>query len=196
MGVLHHTPDCEKAVKVSAPVSKTRRHPRGLALQRLQQVVSLQRPVPQDYGTEFRPAFSIISFAWPCLFFIGLTADYARFLLWADPSRHSSSRLSGQLSSGSGIRVLDTLDWYSPKYQSKHTYEQVFRWFESCGLEALNVGEVSVGVRGRKPLGEHRKENFFRFDLEMEEPRAPAAFVQRLAVARRKRAPSEVAGHR
>jgi hypothetical protein len=48
-------------------------------------------------------------------------------------------------------RILDTLDWYSPKYQSKHTYEQVFRWFENCGLEALTVANISIGVRGRKP---------------------------------------------
>jgi hypothetical protein len=48
-------------------------------------------------------------------------------------------------------RLLDTFDWYSPKYQSKHTYEQVFRWFESCGLKDLHVGDVPVAVRGRKP---------------------------------------------
>lgn len=48
-------------------------------------------------------------------------------------------------------RVLDTFDWYSPKYQSKHTYEEVFRWFESCGLEDLHVVEVPIAVRGRKP---------------------------------------------
>ena len=50
------------------------------------------------------------------------------------------------------IRILDTFDWYSPKYQSKHTYEQVFRWFESCGLVDLTVGNNSIGVRGRKPV--------------------------------------------
>jgi hypothetical protein len=50
------------------------------------------------------------------------------------------------------IRVLDTLDWYSPKYQSKHTYEQVFQWFESCGLQGLGIGTMPVGVRGRKPI--------------------------------------------
>jgi len=50
------------------------------------------------------------------------------------------------------VRVLDTLDWYSPKYQSKHTYEQVFRWLESCGLEALNIGDIPIGVTGRKPM--------------------------------------------
>lgn len=48
-------------------------------------------------------------------------------------------------------RVLDTLDWYSPKYQSKHTYEQVFRWFESCGIGDLIVGEIRTDVIGRKP---------------------------------------------
>ena len=50
------------------------------------------------------------------------------------------------------VRMLDTFDWYSPKYQSKHTYEQVFRWFESCGLDSLSVADLSIGVRGTKPL--------------------------------------------
>lgn len=54
-------------------------------------------------------------------------------------------------------RLLDTLDWYSPEYQSKHTYEEVFRWYESCGLEALTVGELTLGMRGRKPLGTPRE---------------------------------------
>jgi hypothetical protein len=48
-------------------------------------------------------------------------------------------------------RVLDTFDWYSPWYQSKHTYEEVFRWFENCGLEDLHVAELPVSVRGSKP---------------------------------------------
>jgi 2-polyprenyl-3-methyl-5-hydroxy-6-metoxy-1,4-benzoquinol methylase len=48
-------------------------------------------------------------------------------------------------------RVLDTFDWYSPWYQSKHTYEEVFRWFEECGLEDLRVVLQPVSVTGRKP---------------------------------------------
>jgi SAM-dependent methyltransferase len=48
-------------------------------------------------------------------------------------------------------RVLDTFDWYSPWYQSKHTYEEVFPWFESCGLQDLRVGGAPVAVRGTKP---------------------------------------------
>jgi hypothetical protein len=48
-------------------------------------------------------------------------------------------------------RILDTFDWYSPWYQSKHTYEEVFRWFESCGLEELRVVEQPIAVQGRRP---------------------------------------------
>jgi hypothetical protein len=49
-------------------------------------------------------------------------------------------------------RILDTFDWYSPWYQSKHTYEEVFRWFESCGLDDLRVVEQPIAVQGRRPL--------------------------------------------
>ena len=49
-------------------------------------------------------------------------------------------------------RMLDTFDWYSPKYQSKHTYEQVFKWYEAMGMEDMRVGEISIAVRGRKPV--------------------------------------------
>jgi hypothetical protein len=37
-------------------------------------------------------------------------------------------------------------------YQSKDTYEEVFRWFESCGLEDLQVIEQPIAVQGRRPL--------------------------------------------
>jgi len=48
-------------------------------------------------------------------------------------------------------RVLDTLDWYSPRYRSKHTYEEIFRWFESCRLDSLRVNESPIAVRGHQP---------------------------------------------
>jgi SAM-dependent methyltransferase len=49
-------------------------------------------------------------------------------------------------------RVLDTFDWYSPWYQSKHTHEEVFRWFEDCGLLDVRVLDEPIGVQGRRPL--------------------------------------------
>jgi SAM-dependent methyltransferase len=32
------------------------------------------------------------------------------------------------------VRVCDTLDWYAPKYLSRHTPEEVRGWFEEAGL--------------------------------------------------------------
>jgi len=57
-------------------------------------------------------------------------------------------------------RVLDTFDWYSPWYQSKHTYEEVFRWFEECGLENLKVIEQPIAVQGQRPVASEKDQAF------------------------------------
>lgn len=48
-------------------------------------------------------------------------------------------------------RVLDTFDWYSPKYQWKHTYAEVQGWFEAAGLTEVAILPRPVAVRGMKP---------------------------------------------
>ncbi len=48
-------------------------------------------------------------------------------------------------------RVLDTFDWYSPRYQWKHTDDEVRGWFEESGLTDVRVLDVPVAVRGRLP---------------------------------------------
>lgn len=48
-------------------------------------------------------------------------------------------------------RWLDTFDWYSARYQSKHTHAEVFRWFREAGLCDLFIGEGEVTMAGRKP---------------------------------------------
>jgi SAM-dependent methyltransferase len=49
-------------------------------------------------------------------------------------------------------RVLDTFDWYSPKYQWKHTYSQVENWFREAGFRNITVLPRPVAVRGQRPL--------------------------------------------
>ena len=48
-------------------------------------------------------------------------------------------------------RILDTFDWYSARYQSKHTFKEIERWFKRAGfkdIKRLSVryepGDVSV----------------------------------------------------
>jgi SAM-dependent methyltransferase len=48
-------------------------------------------------------------------------------------------------------RVLDTFDWYAPKYQWKHDWPEVEGWFRDAGLEDIRRHEVAVSVSGRRP---------------------------------------------
>ncbi|HYM75141.1 MAG TPA: class I SAM-dependent methyltransferase [Candidatus Dormibacteraeota bacterium] len=151
IGVLHHTPDCERAFKVLPSLLKpggriaiwlysgynawykmsdvyrkvTRRLPPRLLHALCYGVVPLYgiHVVLKKIPLVGRPASGALAYAIPMAF-------------------HPDRRW----------RILDTFDWYSPWYQSKHTYEEVFRWFESCGLEDLRVIEQPIAVQGRRPL--------------------------------------------
>jgi SAM-dependent methyltransferase len=61
------------------------------------------------------------------------------------------------------VRVCDTLDWYAPKYLTRHTPEEVADWFAEAGLVEvvdLSRGQVffhegqgnGVNFAGRRPL--------------------------------------------
>lgn len=47
-------------------------------------------------------------------------------------------------------RVLDTFDWYSPKYQWKHTYPEIIDWFEQSGLKVIKILKLEASVLGKK----------------------------------------------
>jgi hypothetical protein len=48
-------------------------------------------------------------------------------------------------------RWLGTFDWYSPRYQWKHSYEEVEGWYREAGLTAIRRGSFPVSVWGRRP---------------------------------------------
>jgi len=152
VGVLHHTPDCEAAVKSLAKFLKPggilavwlysgynnwyrfsdfwRRYTSRMKPQRLHGILKIAVPVLFNTQQALRqvplvgrPAAGLVQHVFPL-------------------------RLKGDAET----RMLDTFDWYSPTYQSKHTYEQVFRWYEAIGMEDMKIGEYAIAVRGRKPL--------------------------------------------
>ena len=152
IGVLHHTPDCEKAVKALPPFLR----PGGyLAVwlysgyNKWYRFSDIYRRVTHRMSP--RLLHGILGVVVPLL--NGVDRGLRVIPVIGKPlagavhhvfpvNRHAKREW----------RVLDTFDWYSPHYQSKHTYEQVFRWFESCGMEDLHVVEVPIAVRGRKPM--------------------------------------------
>lgn len=48
------------------------------------------------------------------------------------------------------LRILDTFDWYSPKYQSKHTHWEVFKWFQDNGIRDIKIYPNEVTMSGVK----------------------------------------------
>lgn len=152
VGVLHHTPDCEKAFKNLPQYLKPggtlaiwlySGYNKWYRFSDLYRRVTTRLPIRLLHG--------VLRVAVPCLYWTdcGLRAIPLVGKPLAGLFRHV---FPISLTRNPEVRVLDTLDWYSPKYQSKHTYEQVFRWFEGCGLDNLTVADVSIGVKGRKSL--------------------------------------------
>jgi SAM-dependent methyltransferase len=153
MGVLHHTPNCEKAFKNLPQYLK----PGG--------GIAIWLYSGYNKWYRFSDIYRKFTHRMSAPLLHGILRVSVPFFYWLDRGLRVvplvGSPLAGVIHHvfpvnrhpNPEIRVLDTFDWYSPKYQSKHTYEEVFRWFEDCGIKDLTVGELSIGVRGRKPAG-------------------------------------------
>jgi SAM-dependent methyltransferase len=152
IGVLHHTPDCEAAVKALDKYLK----PGGLLVVWLYSGYNKWYRFSdfwRRYTHRMKPGtlHGILKVAVP--FFYNLQQGLKRVPLVGRPAAglvHHVFPVNRQ--KDPEARMLDTFDWYSPKYQSKHTYEQVFKWYEAMGMEDMRVGEISIAVRGRKPV--------------------------------------------
>ncbi|MGD0696131.1 MAG: methyltransferase domain-containing protein [Terriglobia bacterium] len=150
IGVLHHTPDCEKAFISLPPFLK----PGGS--------IAIWLYSGYNKWYRFSDIYRKVTHRMPprllhALAHIAVPLYYVHRGLRVVPivGRPVSGLIKYVLPMSqepdADQRVLDTFDWYSPKYQSKHTYEEVFRWFESCRLDSLRVIDSPISVRGHKP---------------------------------------------
>jgi len=150
IGVLHHTPDCEKAFKVLPPLLK----PGGK--------IAIWLYSRYNNWYKMSDLYRKMTRRMPPKFLHKLC--YGVIPLYGIHQVLRKIPVAGRVASGALAyaipmafhkdpkwRILDTFDWYSPWYQSKHTYEEVFRWFEDCGLEDLRVILQPISVSGHKP---------------------------------------------
>ncbi len=150
LGVLHHTPDCERAVKGLARFLK----PGGTLAVWLYSAYNPWYRMSDVYRklTRRMSPRLLHSLCQGTIPLYGVHQILRKIpLVGRKMSGGIRYLIPMSFNADPEWRVLDTFDWYSPWYQSKHTYEEVFRWFESCSLRDLTVGDLPISVRGRKP---------------------------------------------
>ena len=142
LGVLHHTPDTHKAFSCLPPLVK-----RGgiVAIwvyvwageysRRLDRVRSVTTKMPQ---------LLLYALCW-------LVVPILRLLYPVPVLRLIPQHIPvSNQQRGVTWDVLDTFDAYSPRYQWKHTDEEVVGWFREADLESIKVLGFPVSVRGTK----------------------------------------------
>ncbi len=142
LGVLHHTPDCEKAFRQLVPFVR----PGGRVcvwvygtMGPWERFARLYRKLTVRMPKRLLHALCHLAIPWYHVCRLPLVGD----LLWTvfPISRHPNP----------DWRVLDTFDWYSPKYQSLHTFPEVYRWFRSEGLVDIALLNFPVALAGTRP---------------------------------------------
>lgn len=142
IGVLHHTPDPRAAFeRVAAVVKKGG----GLAVylyaaygpwyrgsDLLRKAITTRLPA--------RVMLAVSALAVP-LYYVYRIPVLGKLLALAAPiSMHPDWRW----------RWLDTFDWYTPEYQWKYHYPEVYRWFRANGFLDVEIFDQPIRMRGVK----------------------------------------------
>jgi uncharacterized protein YbaR (Trm112 family) len=147
LGVLHHTPDTKKAFDAVVPYLK----PGG------EFAVFLYAYGHYSYFSDiwrrittrvpYRVVYYSTALAIPLYFIYRLPLVGLAFRLLFPMSQHPIPRW----------RWLDTFDWYTPRYQHKHTWPEVYGWFQERGFtliqptqESRDLSLLHVTMRGTK----------------------------------------------
>lgn len=144
LGVLHHTPSTREAFLKLPPLLK----PAGAASIWVYSAETRYERVRNAF-TDFYRFFTCrmpIRLLW-LLCHLAVPLYYLK-KLWKVGALFEMV-LPTSMSPRAEERVLDTFDWYSPRYQFKHTFEEVEGWFREAGLAPRRLG-FPVAVTGAK----------------------------------------------
>ncbi|MBV9168762.1 MAG: methyltransferase domain-containing protein [Chloroflexi bacterium] len=142
LGVLHHTPDARRAF---AALPRLLKHGGQLSITVYDagnKVYVASTRFWRRFTTRLpRPTLHLLSYAAVPLYY-----------LWTLPGLGMLLRSVAFISLERDWRwrVLDTFDWYSPKYMSWHTHYEVYGWFKENGfvdIAVLAPGISQIGTR-------------------------------------------------
>jgi SAM-dependent methyltransferase len=141
IGVLHHTPDPREAfARVAATVKK------GGAF-------AIYLYAAYWIGNHFSDIIRSVTTRLPTRVMLGLSAlAIPLYVPYRIPALgqllHTLCPIS--MHPNWRWRWLDTFDWYTPRYQWKVLYPEVFRWFRENGFLDIDVFDDAIRMRGTK----------------------------------------------
>jgi SAM-dependent methyltransferase len=157
LGVLHHTPDTARAFKSIAPLvaeggelavwvyyAGMLRHPVRLWVSDALRAVTTRIPP--------RVVYFFAHLAGP----LGWAQQILLRRRWTTLLGAPLFLFAVRIKAPWRIRVMDTYDWYAPRYQWKHTHEEVRGWFEAAGFTDLRRNVEDVSFTGRRPRPRER----------------------------------------
>ena len=141
IGVLHHTPSPREAF---ARVASTVRPCGKLA------VYMYARYGPSHKASD---AIRHVTTRLPLKMMWGLSAvAVPLYYLYRVPVVGKLFQLAAPISMEPEARWrwLDTFDWYTPKYQYKYLYPEIFRWFRENGFHDVEIFDGPIRMSGKK----------------------------------------------
>jgi len=141
IGVLHHTPEPKEAF---ARVASTVRPGGKLA------VYMYARYGPSHKASDL---IRTVTTRLPLKVMWGLSAAaIPLYYLYSIPVLGKVFQLALPISMESEARWrwLDTFDWYTPKYQFKYLYPEIFRWFRENGFRDIEIFDGPIRMSGKK----------------------------------------------
>ncbi len=137
IGVLHHTPNPKRAFVSLVPLLKRR----GEVA--IWVYAKYRRPPLSDF-------YRIFTSRMPWSMTLALCRLLAELYPLHRKFRHLRVILPISMLEDRERRLLDTFDWYSPRYQSKSTWQDVIRWFREAEFSEIRTLPFPISVRGRK----------------------------------------------
>jgi SAM-dependent methyltransferase/uncharacterized protein YbaR (Trm112 family) len=150
IGVLHHSRDTREAFLQLPPLLKSGG---DLAVWLYYYQDKVYNAASDFWRTVWRPFPTAVVYAWCWLIVTLFSGLWARPIMSRRPWGHLRRILPVNTHPDRQWRILDTFDWYSPRYQDKDcSPARVLRWCQEGNIRDVQILDFPTSIRGRRDV--------------------------------------------
>jgi SAM-dependent methyltransferase/uncharacterized protein YbaR (Trm112 family) len=148
IGVLHHSRDTREAF-IQLP--RLLKNGGDLAVWLYYYQDKVYNAASDFWRAVLRPFPTSVVYAWSWLIVTLFSSLWAKPILSTPPWGHLRRILPVNTHPDRHWRILDTFDWYSPRYQDKDcSPARVLRWCQESGIRNVQILDFPTSIRGRR----------------------------------------------